>query len=1086
MLTLVLGTDWVSNKTEMLRMVALDVENEKDGRILMVPELISHDTERQLCKFAGDTASCFAEVLTFTRLARRVADSGIHASEQCLDNGGRVIAMAAATQQLGSKLKAYAALETKPEFLVGLVDTIDEFKRCCITSKDLFAASRKSEGSLAQKLEELALILDTYDAICLGGKRDPRDQMTWLLEELEESDFAQSHVFYIDGFPDFTRQHMAILEHLIKYSAAVTVSLTCDKPGSTALGFEKAGDTALQLLKFARKHGISVEMRTIPSRNCRLQTIQNSLFQGDILEKYSGDVLHLFRTDTIYQECLSTGQKIMDLIRAGSRFRDIAVACTDMPAYQNSLNMVFNRCHIPLYITGTEDVLNKPVIVSALCAIDVALNGFEQKHVFEYLKTALSPLDLETCDKVENYATMWAISGSRWLESWCMHPDGLDGKWDSTAQNTLDELNRARKILVLPLQELHDDFENAVNVAQQIEALYRFFAAIQLDSRLAGMADELDKQGNNRDAQILNQIWEILVAALEQMHDVLGETVWSSDGFVRLFKLILSQYDVGTIPPVLDSVTTGPINVIRCQQSKHLFVLGAIEGNLPQYGGVSGILSDQERSALRDLGVNLTGSAADGLQVEFSEIHGVFCGAEDSLTVSCAGGQPSFVYRRLCQFANEQDPPDWQLCAAMGDRLEAGAYLARFNAIEPAQTLGLLPQYNYISSRKKYELGAVNPENILKLYGNSLMLSASQIDRQAECRLSYFLKYGLCANECKPITMDPAEFGTYVHAVLENTAREIKERGGFRNVSMETALEIANQYSRTYATERFGDLDTKRIAYLFNRNTQELELIVQELWKEMHGSKFEAVDFEVGFGVSGGLPPVKLPSNSISAQLRGYVDRLDSWHEIDSGNYFRVVDYKTGKKDFDYCDIFNGIGLQMLLYLFALEQEGGSIVGCDAKPAGVQYFPARVPLVSADGSLTDQEAEESREKLWKRKGLLLSDETVLEAMESSSAPNRLPVSRKKDGSISGDIANAEQFDLLKLYVFKRVGKMVDEIASGIITPNPYTRGTSHDACTFCPYGVICHPNAVDGRRNYKQMSAERFWEEVRKEVLSHG
>lgn len=1086
MLTLVLGTDWVSNRAEILRMVALDVQDEKDGRVLMVPELISHNTERRLSKSAGDTASRFAEVLTFTRLARRVADSGYHAAVQCLDNGGRVIAMAAATQQLGTKLKAYAALETKPEFLVGLVDTIDEFKRCCITSKDLFEASRKSEGSLAQKLEELAFILDTYDSICLDGKRDPRDQMTWLLEELEQSDFAQSHIFYIDGFPDFTHQHMAILEHLIKCSAAVTVSLNCDKPGSTALGFEKAGDTALQLLKIARKYGIAVEIKTIPTRNCRLQTIQNSLFQGDVLEKYSDDVLHLFRTDTIYQECLCTAQKIMDLVGAGSRFRDIAVACTDMSAYNNPLNMVFDRCHIPLYITGTEDVLNKPVIASALCAMEVALNGFEQKRVFEYLKTSLSPLELETCDRVENYAILWGISGLRWLESWSMHPDGLDGKWDSTAQNTLDELNRAREILVLPLQRLRDDFENAVNIAQQVEALYRFFATIQLDNRLADMADELDEQGNNRDAQILNQIWEILVAALEQMHDVLGETVWSSDAFVRLFKLILSQYDVGTIPPVLDSVTAGPVNVMRCQQSKHLFVLGAIEGNLPRYGGVSGILTDQERVALRDLGVNLTGSAADGLQVEFSEIRGVFCGAEDSVTISCAAGQPSFIYRRLCQFVDEQSSPDWELSAALGDKLEAGAYFARFNAVESAQTLGLLQQYNYISNRKSYKLGSVTPENILRLYGNSLMLSASQIDRQAECRLSYFLKYGLRVSECKPITVDPAEFGTYVHAVLENTAREIKGLGGFRNVSMETALEIANKHSRTYAAQRFGTLDTQRTAYLFNRNTQELELIVQELWKEMHGSKFEPVDFEVGFGVSGQLPPVELPSNSISAQLRGYVDRVDSWYKENKRNYFRVVDYKTGKKSFDYCDIFNGIGLQMLLYLFALEQEGGEIIGFDAKPAGVQYFPARVPLVSADGSLTDQEAEESREKLWKRKGLLLSDEAVLEAMESSCAPNRLPVSHKKDGSISGDIANAEQFDLLKSYVFKRVGKMVDEIASGIITPNPYTRGTSHDACAFCPYGVICHPNAVDGRRNYKQMAAERFWEEVRKEVLPHG
>ena len=53
-------------------------------------------------------------------------------------------------------------------------------------------------------------------------------------------------------------------------------------------------------------------------------------------------------------------------------------------------------------------------------------------------------------------------------------------------------------------------------------------------------------------------------------------------------------------------------------------------------------------------------------------------------------------------------------------------------------------------------------------------------------------------------------------------------------------------------------------------------------------------------------------------------------------------------------------------------------------------------------------------------------------------------------------------------------------------PNPYTRGSAHDACRFCPYGPICHPAAVEGRRNYKMMDAQRFWEEIGKEMGEHG
>ena len=135
MLHILLGKDWTANRDTVLDRISGDVRQRKPGRILIVPELISHDMERRLCVWAGDTASRYAEVLSFTRLARRVCDMVGSAAVECLDNGGRVVAMAAAARQMSSRLKAYAAVETKPEFLTGLIDCIDEFKRCCITPR---------------------------------------------------------------------------------------------------------------------------------------------------------------------------------------------------------------------------------------------------------------------------------------------------------------------------------------------------------------------------------------------------------------------------------------------------------------------------------------------------------------------------------------------------------------------------------------------------------------------------------------------------------------------------------------------------------------------------------------------------------------------------------------------------------------------------------------------------------------------------------------------------------------------------------------------------------------------------------------
>ena len=1085
MLTLLLGTDWVANRQHIMEMIAQDVAQEKDGRILLVPELISHDSERRLCFCAGDTASRFAEVLSFTRLAERVSNASGHAICECMDNGGRVVAMAAAAQQMHSRLKAYAAVETQPEFLSGLLDAVDEFKRCCVTAKDLMIASSKAEGSLAQKLEELSVLLDAYDSLCARGKRDPRDQMTWLLEELEDGNFAQNRVFYIDGFPDFNRQQIAIIEHLIRRAENVFISLTCDEPGSRKLAFERAGQTALELMKVARKANVTLKIQQVVSENEALGYLHNRLFQGTIDKAIPKNNLCVYRTETVYDECLAAAENVLDLIANGARYRDINVVYSDMTTYRTTLEMVFDRCKIPLYLSGTDDILSTPVISSFLAAVDTAMGGFEQQDVLQYLKSIISPLSLDVCDMIENYAVIWNINGSHWLQDWTDHPDGL-GQQDSVdSLCRLNKLNDARREAIEPLKNLRDHFRKATNIREQVSALHEFLEQIRLAVRLDALAQQMDRNGDFRTAQILNQLWDILLNSLDQLCDVLGRSSWDADSFTRLLRLLLSQYDVGTIPPVLDAVSVGSADDLRCQQARHLILLGASEGSLPGYGSLKGVLTDLERSSLREMGVPLNGGAIDRLQAEFAEIYGVFTGVSDSATVSCPGGQPSFVYNRLCQLAGGEVVNQEILGAALRDPIEASAYLARFDDHVAAKDLGIEAQYSAVQNKKHHILGTVDQENVQKLYGEKLRLSASQVDKLAECRMSYFLRYGLRTKELKPAAIDPAEFGTYVHAVLENTARKIKEMGGFSKVSLDATVQIAKDYSKLYMHERFRVLSSERIQYLFNRNTQELELIVKELWNELNKSKFQPADFEVAFGDGEAYGAISVSGHLMDAQLRGFVDRVDTYTVGDS-KYFRVVDYKTGRKDFDYCDLFNGIGLQMLLYLFALEDNGASLVGENAIPAGVQYFPARVPLVSADGNLSDEEAATAREKLWKRKGLLLADEQVLQAMESEDAPNRMPYTVKKDGTISGDLANSQQFKTLKTYVFRLLGKLVDQVADGTIAANPYTRGSSHDACAFCPYSAVCHSLNIDGRRNYKTMTAERFWDEVYKEVSDHG
>lgn len=1084
MLRLLLGRDWTANREEILRRIAGDVRQRKGNRILMVPELISHDTERRLCAAAGDTASRYAEVLSFTRLARRVQDSVGSGAEECLDGGGRIVAMAATARQLSGRLKAYAALETKPEFLKDLIDGVDEFKRCCISSQDLLAAARETEGSLAQKLEELALLMEGYDALCSRGKRDPRDQMTWLLEQLEQGDFGREHVFYIDGFPDFTRQHLAILEHLIGQSEEVTISLNCDSPDSKAMAFEKPGSTARELLNCARRAGVEVKIETIVPPPSPLQPVREKLFQGPIPADSSVAGLQALRGEDPYQECMAAANRVRQLVTQGCRYRDITLVCTDVGTYLPLASLIFHRFQIPLYQAGTEDILQKSVIATVLTALDAALTDFDQGSVLRYLRSALSPLTPDECDLVENYAVIWGIREKKWVTKWENHPDGLSAKWTDHAYAHLEELNSLRQQVMAPLDALRRRYREAVALRDQVLALYAFLEDIGLEERLSQLAQSLEEAGESRDAQVLNQLWEILVSALEQLYDVLGDTRWEPEHFVRLLRLLLSQYDVGTIPPVLDAVQLGPVSAMRCHQQKHLILLGAEEGKLPTYGGSAGVLTEQERVALRKLGIPLTGGSLEGIQAEFSEIYGVFCGAMETITVCCSGEQTSFVFRRLTELSGGEKKIEDTLGFAGAERREAGLFLARWQARETAEELGLGAEFREGILAGAYSLGKVEREHIRRLYGDTLTLSASQIDKQADCRLAYFLRYGLRANPRKEAKVDPAEFGTYVHAVLEKTAREVMNLGGFHQVSAQRTLDIAHGYSDAYIREHFAGLQSERMEYLFRRNLRELDMVVEELWQELSQASFEPVGFEVSFGEDGQMPAIPVPNTGMEAVIRGFIDRVDAWQSTGS-RYFRVVDYKTGKKSFDYCDVFNGVGLQMLLYLFALEASPEAVFAGPAVAAGVQYFPARVPYISADGQLTPEEAEKERQNHWKRRGLLLEDGAVLEAMEPEGKPGR-SYTLNKAGEPQGELADRDQLKTLKRYVFRVLARLVEDISSGEVAPNPYTRGSEHDPCRFCDYSPVCHPETVTGRRNFRKMDAQWFWETIEKELENHG
>lgn len=1082
MLKILYGPDWRQTRKTLLHTIIQEANAAKRSQVLVVPDQFSHAAERALLTAGGDTVCRYAEVLSFSRLAERVFSIYGGAADVPMDNGGRLIAAAASIEQIRSRLKIYGACAAKPEFLRQLLDTLDECKAFRVTSADLSEASRNASGVLGQKLEEISLLLESYEAVCANGNTDPSTRLMKLLSTLQACDYAVGKHFYFEGFSDFNALETDILAALLEGSEEVTLCLLCDDLYEGEAIFDGVRTTLRQIERIAEKLLIKTEAVYIPAldETKELTHLKSSLFSG-IPEKFEAgqSSINFASYPDEYSEVLSCAGTILRLRAEGYRFRDISVACGDMAAYQPIFRDVFSRYQIPAYYSGSEDILAKPVIRTVLSGLDAATGGMETEDVFAFLKSGIDLIPADRCSRLENYVLTWGITGKDYRREWTMPPGGYGEKADPAE---LALLNEDRALLGTTLLRLKDRLSAAANTGEMVLSLYDFLEKIDLSGRLTALAEASAAQGQLQRAQEYQQLYGIVISALEQLYNLLSKTVRTPEEFTRLLRAMLSEYRVGTIPATLDAVSIGSVMAQRQNETKILLLLGANDGCFPASPGQTGLLSESERKNLQKLGVSVAPGSMFVLTRELHGIYNVLCGAGEKLCFSAVKGKEAFLFLRLGELFEKTPAETFPEAARYSPAaaLELASSLQDGGRVLAACIPDGLEALQENLRKAAHTPGDLSKPAVEDLYGQRLFLSASRVDHFAKCRLSYFLNYGLKAKERKLSGFDATNYGTFVHYVLEQLGKKLRDEGGFQNTTAEHVAALTQQYIDEYIRQNLPDLADRpeRFNYLFERNLNEVREVAQELFREMQTTDFTPEGFEVRFAEDGELDAISIVGKHASARLEGAVDRVDVFR-AGQVTYLRVVDYKTGKKDFNLTDILNGVGLQMLIYLFALEQGGQALYGQHLKGSGVLYFPARMEMKRTTGNPSSKDIEDARNSLRRRKGLLLDDPIVLSAMEQADKTVFMPFSVRKDGTTSGSVASYEQFTALRKYLFGALERMTDEIASGTLTPNPYWRTESDNACFFCPYQSICHVKADAVKKKLRrEVKPDEFWQKV--------
>lgn len=74
-------------------------------------------------------------------------------------------------------------------------------------------------------MTELALLYESYLAVCKTGRGDPVTRQMRLRDLLDETDFLDGRTVFLDGFSDFTALQQQILAAILAHAEAVHVSV---------------------------------------------------------------------------------------------------------------------------------------------------------------------------------------------------------------------------------------------------------------------------------------------------------------------------------------------------------------------------------------------------------------------------------------------------------------------------------------------------------------------------------------------------------------------------------------------------------------------------------------------------------------------------------------------------------------------------------------------------------------------------------------------------------------------------------------------------------------------------------------------
>jgi len=770
-------------------------------------------------------------------------------------------------------------------------------------------------------------------------------------------------------------------------------------------------------------------------------------------------------------------------------YRDIAVICGDLDSYASSLEQAFLEYGIPAYMDKTRRIVQNPFIEFLKSALQVRITGYSYESVFHYLRSGLADFTPPETDRLEAYVRALGIRGRKKWETMFVYP--AEFFLDQTQE--LASMNRLRQRLVSQMEPLFVPCKKMKDFAL---GLYTFIVNSRVQEKLKGFEESFLHNGDTVRAREYAQIYRLVMDLLDQIVALTGEEDAKPEEFAKILEAGFEEIQVGTIPQNVDRVMVGDMERTRLKQIKVLFFAGVNDGFIPKASQKGGLISDLDREFLTGSGKELAPTPRQQMYIQRLYLYLNMTKPSKLLVLSYArmnregkSLRPSFLidqvkklFPKLTVKYPEQDSPLSQIQGLKDGRSIYAGWLRSFAdselAIEQKPWQDFLALYQLFSQDSIYEAWSsrlcdtafytyqatpLGKAIAAALYGHTLSGSISRLEQYASCAYAHFLRYGLQLKEQEEYGFEAVDLGNLFHGVLEIFAEKLTENGytwfDFPKKEGERLIEEAvDAYSATYHNTIL--YDNARNAFMIVKIKRILKRTVAAMQYQLKKGSFVPEQFEVSFSVLENLDAVNI---SLSAQekmrLRGRIDRLDVCEKEDRV-YVKVMDYKSGSRDFSLAALYYGLQLQLVVYLSAgLEITARKHPDKEVIPAAMLYYRVQDPMVDLGSeTMTDEQINAQIIKALRTTGVVSADPEAVLGLDGSfdERSDVIPVERKKDGSFSArsHVLSPEDFVSLTAFANKKIRAAGQKILEGDITVNPYEQG-DQNACAYCAYKKVC-------------------------------